>query len=77
MKHSKRELTAKIRLQEHRILHRIAKTREMGLPVPRLEEIVERFGLDSFEKGVILLLIGEYCVLYEFHYLLFLPHPQS
>eukprot|EP00981_Chlorochromonas_danica_P002344 scaffold453_cov187-Ochromonas_danica.AAC.14 len=59
IKHSKRELVAKIKLQEHRIEKRLAKTKEQGLPLPRLEEIVERFQLDLFEKGLILLLIGK------------------
>lgn len=59
IKHSKRELIAKIKLQETRIEKRLQKTAEAGLPIPRLEELVKKFNLDLFEKGLILLIVGE------------------
>lgn len=59
IKHSKRELVAKIKLQEGRIEKRLKKTIETGAPLPRLEELVKKFELDLFEKGLLLLLIGK------------------
>ena len=59
LKHSRRELTAKLRLQESRIQIRLKKTEEAGHPLPRLEVMNQRFHLDPFEKRIILLLIGE------------------
>lgn len=61
LKHSRRELTAKLRLQESRIQIRLKKTEEAGHPLPRLEVMNQRFHLDPFEKRIILLLIGECC----------------
>lgn len=57
-KHSNRELKAKIKLQEKRINTRLRKTTESGIALPRLEVLTKQFGLDSFEKRLILLLIG-------------------
>ena len=59
LKHSKRELLAKLKLQESRITSRLRKTEEQGLPLPRLEVLVQRFALDPFEKKIILLLLGK------------------
>lgn len=59
LKHSRRELTAKLRLQENRIQIRLKKTEEAGHPLPRLEVMNQRFNLDPFEKKIILLLIGK------------------
>lgn len=59
LKHSRRELAAKLRLQESRIQIRLKKTAEAGHPLPRLEVMNQRFNLDPFEKKIILLLIGE------------------
>lgn len=59
LKHSQRELVAKLKLQENRIQRRIEKTVESGLPSPRLETLTTRFELDAFEKRLILLLIGK------------------
>lgn len=58
LKHSRRELAAKLRLQESRIQIRLKKTAEAGHPLPRLEVMNQRFNLDPFEKKIILLLIG-------------------
>ena len=58
MKHTKREIAAKQKLQENRISVRLQKTVEQSLELPRLEQLTERFHLDSFEKKIILLLIG-------------------
>jgi hypothetical protein len=59
LKHSRRELVAKLRLQESRVQVRLRKTAEAGHPLPRLEVMNQRFQLDPFEKKIILLLIGE------------------
>jgi hypothetical protein len=60
LKHSRRELVAKLRLQESRVQVRLKKTAEAGHPLPRLEVMNQRFQLDPFEKKIILLLIGEH-----------------
>lgn len=60
LKHSRRELAAKLRLQESRIQIRLKKTEEAGHPLPRLEVMNQRFRLDPFEKKIILLLIGAF-----------------
>ena len=60
LKHSRRELVAKLRLQESRIQIRLRKTEEAGHPLPRLEVMNQRFHLDPFEKKIILLLIGKH-----------------
>jgi hypothetical protein len=59
-KHSRRELAAKLKLQESRIQVRLQKTSLAGNPLPRLEVMNQRFHLDSFEKKIILLLIGSF-----------------
>jgi hypothetical protein len=59
LKHSRRELVAKLRLQESRVQVRLRKTADAGHPLPRLEVMNQRFQLDPFEKKIILLLIGE------------------
>eukprot|EP01038_Epipyxis_sp_PR26KG_P008133 gene8133-11011_t len=59
MKQSKRELSAKLRLQETKVQMRLKKTFEMGYQLPRLELITSRFHLDSFERKIVLLLIGK------------------
>jgi len=59
LKHSRRELVAKLRVQESRVQVRLNKTREANHPVPRLEVMNQRFQLDPFEKKIILLLIGK------------------
>lgn len=59
LKHSQRELIAKLKLQENRIQRRFERTVAAGLPSPRLETLTARFQLDSFEKRLILLLIGK------------------
>lgn len=59
LKGSKRELAAKLRVQENRVQARLRKTVEAGHPLPRLEVMNQRFRLDPFEKKLILLLIGE------------------
>jgi hypothetical protein len=58
MKHTKREIVAKLKLQESRICARLKKTVEVGTSLPRLEILTRRFNLDSFEKKLILLIIG-------------------
>ena len=63
LKHSRRELVAKLRLQENRIQIRLKKTVEVGHPLPRLEIMNQRFQLDPFEKKIILLIIGKWCLL--------------
>ena len=59
VKHGRRELQAKLRLHEGRVQRRVDLTRRAGQPLPRLEVIAERLGLDSFEKKMIMLLIGK------------------
>lgn len=59
LKHSKREILAKIKLQETRIQQKLLRTKERGIQLPRLEELTQRFQLDTFEKRIILLLIGK------------------
>jgi len=59
MKHTKREIAAKQKLQESRISVRLKKTLDGGMELPRLEQLTERFHLDPFEKKIILLLIGD------------------
>ena len=58
-KHGKRELQAKLKLQEGRVERRVEKTKEASLPLPRLEVLAERLHLDAFERKMILLLIGK------------------
>ena len=58
VKHGKRELQAKLRVLEARVQSRVDATRRFGLPLPRLEVIAERLGLDVFEKKMIVLLMG-------------------
>lgn len=58
LKHSRRELTAKLRVQENKVQMRVRKTAEQGVALPRLEVMNQRFHLDPFEKKLILLLIG-------------------
>lgn len=58
VKHGKRELQAKLRVLEARVESRVDATRRQGLPLPRLEVIAERLGLDAFEKKMIVLLMG-------------------
>lgn len=59
VKHGRRELQAKLRVQENKVSRRLAVTRDQGVPLPRLEVLAERLGLDAFEKKVILLIIGK------------------
>ena len=59
VKHGRRELQAKLKLHEGRVARRVSITKHHGLSPPRLEVISERLGLDSFEKKMILLLIGK------------------
>lgn len=59
VKHGRRELLAKLRVSEIKLSNRVLVTREKGLQLPRLELLAERLGLDSFEKTIILLLIGK------------------
>jgi hypothetical protein len=58
MKQSKRELLAKVKLQENKIQVRLKKTIANNIVEPRLEIITKKFDLDTFEKKIILLLIG-------------------
>ncbi|TYZ67926.1 hypothetical protein PybrP1_012466 [[Pythium] brassicae (nom. inval.)] len=55
----RRELKAKQRVHDRRTLHRLALTRQAGLPLPRLEEIATKFQLNRFEQNVIVMLIGK------------------
>jgi hypothetical protein len=59
VKQGRRELSAKLRLMERKLERRVAETRAAGVPLPRLEVISERLGLDTFEKRMVLLLIGK------------------
>ncbi len=73
LKHSKRELAAKLKLHENRVQMRLSKTLECGFSLPRLEVMSSRFQLDAFEKKIILLLIGEtvlwsLCVFHSYIY---------
>eukprot|EP00041_Stephanoeca_diplocostata_P038019 m.1469259 g.1469259 ORF g.1469259 m.1469259 type:complete len:1133 (-) comp25141_c0_seq3:2-3400(-) len=53
-----REFEAKLRMIRTRIQHRLLLTHNAGLPVPRLNTLCQRLGLDEFEKMVVVLLIG-------------------
>ena len=59
VKHGRRELQAKLKLHESRVERRVNITRDAGCPLPRLELIAERLGLDSFEKKIVIMLIGK------------------
>lgn len=59
VKHGRRELQAKLRVHEIKVQRRVQATKTAGMPTPRLEVIAERLGLDSFEKKMVLLLIGK------------------
>src|SRR3546814_55848 len=59
VKHGRRELQAKLRVHDNKITRRLAVTRDQNVPLPRLEVLAERLGLDSFEKKIILLIIGK------------------
>ncbi|KAI9917257.1 hypothetical protein PsorP6_012888 [Peronosclerospora sorghi] len=55
----RRELKAKQRVYSRRTQHRLALTRQAGLPLPRLEELAAKFKLNRFEQNVIVMLIGK------------------
>lgn len=55
---SNRELTAKARVHERRIEARLQRTLATQQALPRLEALMNRFNADTFEKRLVLLLIG-------------------
>lgn len=58
VKHGRRELQAKLRVLEAKMARRVQATEAAGLSLPRLEVISQRLGLGSFEKKMIILLMG-------------------
>jgi hypothetical protein len=48
-----------VRLLETRLQRRVDATRRAGRPLPRLEQIAVRFGLEAFDRNVVVLLIGK------------------
>lgn len=59
VKQGKREIQAKIKLQEAKMGRRVEMTKRLELAIPRLENLCERLQLDMFEKKIVLLLIGK------------------
>jgi hypothetical protein len=53
-----REAEAKQRKAFSRFSRRLAKTRALAVPLPRLELLVDKLGLDHMERMIILVLIG-------------------
>eukprot|EP01035_Chromulina_nebulosa_P017063 gene17063-22575_t len=59
IKQGRRELQAKIKVQEMKISRRVSISKSIGIDIPRLETLSERLGLDILDKKIILLLIGK------------------
>ncbi|RHY59338.1 hypothetical protein DYB34_005669 [Aphanomyces astaci] len=55
----RRELKAKQRVQDRKVMNRLTLTRAGEIPLPRLEEMATKFKLNTFEQNVIVMLIGK------------------
>ncbi|RQM21141.1 hypothetical protein B5M09_002439 [Aphanomyces astaci] len=55
----RRELKAKQRVQDRKVMNRLSLTRAGEIPLPRLEEMATKFKLNTFEQNVIVMLIGK------------------
>ncbi|ETW00765.1 hypothetical protein H310_07306 [Aphanomyces invadans] len=55
----RRELKAKQRMHDRKVMHRLMATRAGQIPLPRLEEMATKFKLNTFEQNVIVMLIGK------------------